>query len=169
VGVKAVISQRGSNRFGCFVAVVEYDSSSRRAFGVISEGRGGRGWSNIALEPRRFLEASQMPFGGGKRATQSGEFLYGLPSPNLATQPPAPVTRELAALVDKLSYVEVVVGQRQHGGSLAGHNATILKAQSANGQEAYGKERFRKIPPISPALQRTCMLVARMLVLSFIP
>lgn len=66
VGVKAFIAKRRSIRFSCFVAVVEYGSGGRRGFVIFMEGRGGRGWSGFALELRRFLEAFQLPYDGGK-------------------------------------------------------------------------------------------------------
>lgn len=39
-GVKAFIAQRGSNRSGHSLAVVEYENGGRRGFVIIPEGRG---------------------------------------------------------------------------------------------------------------------------------
>jgi hypothetical protein len=43
VGSKAFIAKRCLNKFGLFLAVVEYGGGDQRAFLVILEGKGGRG------------------------------------------------------------------------------------------------------------------------------
>jgi hypothetical protein len=76
---------------------------------IILEGRGGRDWLGFALKLQRVLEAFQMAYGGGKR-------------------PSTLVRCELAIVVDKRLFAEVVVGQRQRGGSSSGHDMSSPKA-----------------------------------------
>jgi len=71
-----------------------------------------------------------------------------LPLSSLVAHPSALETRELAVVVDKRSYAEVLVKSRQCRGSFVYLDAQVSKAQSVNSWKAYA-ERNANVSRIS--------------------
>lgn len=109
---------------------------------VISEGRGGWGWSGFALELRKFLVFFQLSIGGGNSAIRARESLRGHPSPRgrIGEGP----------RVGKRLYVEVLVGSGKGSANtmtciifFAKPDTIVLKIQSADGLGVLGEENPR--------------------------